>query len=164
MRPSWATRYAKFSVVVRDDGSLRVVKQDGTPCFESDAKFVASAVTYALKSEANTLGSAKLGTGKTREHGVEFEVDPMLVELDALRAKVPGLSKARLAAFLGISRPVVGDWIRGAGRPHLEDFRTWASMPGISMVPMLVPAALVEVVTLLKKKFLDHEDQQQDGQ
>lgn len=162
MRPSWATRFAKYTVVIRDDGSLRVAKQDGSTCSESDVEFVKSAITYALKSEANTLGSAKLVPGRTRVRGVPFEMDPMVVELDGIRNKIPGFSKARLADFLGVSRPVVGDWVRGAGRPHLEQIREWAAMPGISMVPMLVPAALVEVVTLLKKKFLSHEEHQQD--
>lgn len=133
------------------EGVVRVVRTDGAPVTEDEVQFLrdntreglriaalAKSITHVKSAEQQLRGTM----GETKG-GVRFEIDPIVLELDAIRERRK-LSAAAVARAMSTTGQYLYDWVRGKSRPHLSSVHTWAAALGRAM--MLVPVDLAPKV------------------
>lgn len=149
----------RYLVNLDAGGRIIIIRSDGGECSQEEKQWVADCITNVLKSNTPnaraSLPADEFGTLIGRTHfGVEFQLDPFVVELDARRNR-KGYTKKRLAELLLTTPQRVSDWVRGRARPHLEDLRDWGV--AVEVVPVLIPTAILNQVLQLKKEYDDRE-------
>lgn len=150
---------------------LVIVNRDGLDFTEEDRKFVADAISSALRGrgldrfneERDAAMNEAIPEGGRREAvtrgGVRFEIDPYIIEIDERRKLVPGLTKRQLSRDVGWWDGKFQSFYRGQARPQLYEIRELGAVPGINLVPMLIPTALVKRIRELKELFFRGEDE-----
>lgn len=145
------------------EGVGRIVRTDGAPITEEEMQFLrdntreglriaalAKSITHVKSAEQQLRGT----TGETKG-GVRFEIDPIVLELDAIRERRK-LSAAAVARAMSTTGQYLYDWVRGKSRPHLSSVHSWAAALGRTL--MLVPIDLAPKVRAMVTEWEDQHE------
>jgi len=147
------------------DGSIRIIKSDGEDCTEMEANWLRTIMTRSLREMAlaenpesdnfKEKNAKELGTTR---RGETFEVDQVILDLEAERSR-QGVSRAAVARALFMSNESkLGAYVRGRARPHMGLLRMWAYVLGQAI--MTVPKPLQGQVEALIQEWRNNAAEQ----